>query len=340
MKAVAIVNPVCGRTRGSRLRAEALAELKRLFPGITVLETAMPGHAAELARGVSDADLVIAVGGDGTVREVGSGLVGTETPFAIVPAGSGNDFTKTAGIPSNVRQACHIARHCKPIKFDAVRLTPMLRPGTGHDSGWGHDPNPPGIWDRVPSPEPGGLCPEPTIFVNAAGFGFDAAVTAEASKSRHLQGLALYAAAVFRAVRDYACPKVRVRLEGKEWEQPVLMLAAANGRVYGGGMKIAPDAEPDDGLLDICVIEAVSRFTVYRRLPRFVAGTHTTLREVRMYRSPWLEVELVEDQEQLTEARHARLQLDGDLVPNETWRGFRLDVLPLALTVLAEKRTI
>lgn len=295
--AVAIVNPVCGRGRGTKLRARTLAELGRLFPDLTVRESSHPGAATGLARDCASAELVIAVGGDGTVREVGSGLIGTNTTLAIIPTGSGNDLAKTLGIPSDIREACRIARFGTARRIDAVRLTPL-----------GSSLTP---------------APQPLVFVNAAGFGFDAAVVAEATKLRALNGTPLYLAAVFRAVRKYDCPRVRIRLEGREWEQRILLLAAANGRIYGGGMKIAPRAEPDDGLLEICVIEAVGRLTIIRRLPRFVTGTHTSLKEVQMFRSSWLELEFLDP---------FRLQLDGDLQPSGC-RCFRLEVLPRSLAV-------
>lgn len=264
-----------------------------------MLESDRPGHAAELARVHQDADLLIAVGGDGTVREVASGIAGGKAEMAIIPAGSGNDFIKTAGIPQDIKAACRVARYGKVRRLDAVRVVLYRTDRSGQSA-------------------------RSEVFVNAAGFGFDAAVVAEAAKPGILSGLAMYLAAVFRTVRNFTCPSVRIRIEGREWEQRVLLIAAANGRIYGGGMKIAPEALPDDGLLDICVIRNVSRLTVYRRLPRFVAGTHVSLAEVTMYRSAWLELELLEP---------CPSQLDGDLQPETGPRTCRLEVIPSALQV-------
>jgi len=292
--ALAVVNPVAGRAHGARLRPRVVAELERLFPGIRVIETAYPGHATELLRG-ADADPAIVVGGDGTVREAAAALAGTNRTLGIVPVGSGNDLLKTLGVPGDPLAACRVCRDGQTRRIDVVRVRAE---GSG------------GLRD---------MC-----FVNAAGFGFDAAVVAEARKSTRLRGLPLYLAAVFRAVRSYNCPLARITVAGRVWEQRILMLAAANGRIYGGGMKIAPEALPDDGLVDVCVIDAVSRLTIYRRLPRFVAGTHVSLKEVSMYRAAELELEFLEP---------VMVQLDGDLVPDPTLRRFRLEVLPSALKV-------
>ncbi len=310
MPVVAIVNPAAGRGRGVLLRAVALAEMERLFPGLRVEQTNAPGHAIELARAAAGSELVIAVGGDGTVREVASGIAGTGTPLAVIPVGSGNDFVRTAGIPADVARACAVARSGTDRRYDMVRLSSS-------------------------SPDPSSPAPHPVLFANAAGFGFDAAVVSEARSLRRLRGLPLYLVAVLRAVRSYQCPEVRIVLPPgavatppgpDDWRQRILLLACANGRYYGGGMKIAPGARPDDGLLEVCVIEQVGRVKILRCLPRLVAGTHVTLKEVRMLRCPRLELELAEP---------TLLQLDGDLQPAPVSGRFALEALPGALTLRA-----
>jgi len=129
---------------------------------------------------------------------------------------------------------------------------------------------------------------------------------------------------VFRAVRNLSCPRMRVRTGEREWVQPILLLAAANGRFYGGGMNIAPEARADDGLLEVCVIDAVGRFTVLRRLPQLVAGTHGRLRETSFLRVPWLELEFLDP---------CPVQLDGDLF-RFAERRFRVEALPGALNIM------
>jgi len=163
-----------------------------------------------------------------------------------------------------------------------------------------------------------------TLFINAAGFGFDAAVAAEAMKLKHLRGLMLYVVAVLRAVKHYDCPETVIRTPEQEWRKPVLLVAAANGKFYGGGMKMAPAAEPDDGLLEVCIIDAVSRRRIYQCLPSFIRGTHLTLPEVTMVRAQSLVVE--------TRAGMP-VQLDGDRLDTGGATRFELTVLPRALGV-------
>jgi len=295
-RVIAIINPAAGRGHGARLRPLVLAELARRFSGLEVAQTTRPGHATELARQAVGADLVIAVGGDGTVREVVAGLAGTTTQLAIIPTGSGNDFLKTIGIPADPFAACRIAAEGRPRPVDAVRIQAA---GDGTE--------------------------RTLVYANAAGFGFDAKVAGEARRYKRLRGLPLYVAAVFRTVGEYQCPLVRISVNGRTWEQRILLIAAGNGRFYGGGMRIAPDAAADDGLLDICVCDALDRLTIYRYLPRLIKGTHVTLEEVAMLRAAKLGLDFLEP---------VMFQLDGDLQPDQGLRRFTLEVLPAALRVL------
>ncbi|MCX6843381.1 MAG: diacylglycerol kinase family lipid kinase [candidate division WOR-3 bacterium] len=305
-RVVAVVNPVAGKARGARLRAQAAAELMRLFPDMTFVESNAPGHASVLAQGARDAELIIAIGGDGTVREVVSGLMSatgpldslTPRPFpllAVVPVGSCNDLSRNVGIPADVIEACRAAREGKARPIDVIRVE---------------------MSDEATSRQ--------TYFINAAGFGFDAAVTAEAHKSKHLRGLPLYLVAIIRTLRNLECPLVRIRAGAFEAEQRVLMIAAANGRYYGGGMKVAPEAKPDDGLIEVCIADSMGRLSALRKLPRFVAGTHVTLKEVRMLHTPELELEFLEP---------VQVEFDGDLLVPQPFSRFRLTALPKAINL-------
>lgn len=295
---VAVVNPVAGRARGQELCRQALSELRRRFGELEIRESSAPGDGVVQARAVRDRKLVVAVGGDGTVREVAEGLVDGTAELAIVPVGSGNDFVKTAGVPRVVAAACRVAAEGRARAVDMVRMTMSGRAGT-----------------------------VVRHYINVAGFGFDAMVVAQAQRSRRLRGLALYVAAVFRAVRDYRCPPVRLATGDREWRQGILLCAAANGRLYGGGMRIAPAAEPDDGQLDVCVAEPMNRPEIIRALPRLVAGTHVTMKKVKMLRVPELTIELLEP---------TPVQLDGDVIDSSGFSVFHLQVRPAAVQVRVE----
>jgi len=306
-RVVAIVNPVAGKAPGAKLRARAVEELKRLFPDAEFIETSGPGHATALAQSAVDAELVIAVGGDGTVREVVCGLMTARSPIAnrqspfagpvlaVIPVGSCNDLPKNVGIPRDVIEACRVARDGKLRPIDVIRV---------EMSGAGHT--------------------QQTHFANAAGFGFDAVVTTEAQKSKHLRGMLLYLVAIVRTLRHLECPLVRIRTGDFGAEQRVLMIAAANGRYYGGGLKVAPEAQPDDGFIDVCIGWEMGWWSTLKKLPRFVAGTHVTLKEVRMLRTPELELEFLEP---------VQVELDGDVLSPQPFRRFLLTTLPRATSI-------
>jgi len=339
-RVVSIINPVAGKAQGAKLRARAVEELMRVFPDSLFLYTNGAGHATELARDARDAELIVAVGGDGTVREVISGLMtanseattkaqrheklgvepgaendpgaglvssclGGRTPvLAVVPVGSCNDLPRNVGIPSEVMEACRVARAGDTRPIDVVRVDMSDHGNT-----------------------------QQIYFANAAGFGFDAQVTTEAQKSKHLRGMLLYLVAIIRTLSHLECPLVRIRagelssgLAASQYtaERRVLMVAAANGQYYGGGLKVAPDARPDDGLLDVCIGWEMGWWSTLKKLPRFVAGTHVTLKEVKMLRGPELELEFLEP---------VQVELDGDVLSPQPFRRFRLTVLPKAINL-------
>ena len=330
-RVVSIVNPVAGKARGAKLRIKAADELKRLFPDAVFVESNAPGHATALARSAKDAELIIAVGGDGTVREVVSGLMsanpdvttktqshkeagaetavrpdsepdlvssclGGKTPLlAVIPVGSCNDLPKNVGIPPDVIEACRVAKEGRARPIDVIRV----EMSNDRDS-------------------------QQTYFANAAGFGFDAMVTTEAQKSKHLRGMPLYLVAIIRTLSHLECPLVRIRAGDFATEQRVLMIAAANGQYYGGGLKVAPEARPDDGLIDVCIGWEMGWWSTLMKLPRFVAGTHVTLKEVRMLRAPELNLEFLEP---------VQIELDGDVLSPQPFKRFRLTALPKAIGI-------
>jgi len=330
-RVVSIVNPVAGKAKGAKLRAKAIEELRRLFPDITFFDSTARGHATLLTQAARDAELIIAVGGDGTVREVVSGLMpanpdittkaqrhketgaatgarpdsepdlvssclGVKTPvLAVIPVGSCNDLARNVGIPSDVMEACRVAKEGRTSPIDVIRVEMSNQSSTRQ-----------------------------TYYANAAGFGFDAMVTTEAQKSKHLRGMLLYLVAIIRTLRHLECPLVRIRAGEFESEQRVLMIAAANGQYYGGGLKVAPDALPDDGLIEVCIGWEMGWWSTLKKLPRFVAGTHVALREVRMLRVPELALEFLEP---------VQVELDGDVLVPQPFRRFRLTALPQAIRI-------
>jgi diacylglycerol kinase (ATP) len=240
MRIVAIVNPISGAGMDSHAAGRRVAmirdELKRRGLDSTIHLTERAGHARELAAAAAaaHADLVIAWGGDGTVNEVGTGLTGTSTALGLIPAGSGNGLAGALGVPRDPRAA--IAR---------------------------------AIEGRTQAVDMGLMASRP--FFNVAGIGFDAHVARLFNtRSRGKRGRLPYVVLGVREGCKYVGRPYRVTLDGDaSMTTTAFLIAFANGREYGMGMRIAPGARLDDGLLEACVVTdrpVISRFLHARHL--------------------------------------------------------------------------
>ncbi|MBO8163419.1 MAG: diacylglycerol kinase family lipid kinase [Brevibacillus sp.] len=243
-----IVNSVSGNGKGQKVwkHVERLLLQKQIDYGVMFTEG--PRHATEIARRLAkekSASVIIAIGGDGTVHEVANGLAGSDIPLGSIPAGSGNDFARGLQIPKQSRQALEKALSGQKRKIDIV-------------------------------------CINDRMFINVAGIGFDgqvAKVTNQARYKRWLNRLGLgnfcYIFSFFNVLFRYQPADVTMVIDEREHTfSRVWMIAVANIPFYGGGMKICPHAQCDDGLLDICVVHGISRWKLLTLFPRVFRGTH------------------------------------------------------------------
>ena len=257
-----IVNPTAGNGRAARLVPWLRATLERR-PDADLRVTTRAGEAevlaAEAAAGGSDR--VIAVGGDGTVQEVVNGLLDarTDADLGVVPVGTGNDLARTLGLPTDPAEAWRVAIGATTRFIDVGRAIN----GAGRER-----------W-----------------FASAGGIGFDAQVAAAMAHRRGWQASrAGYLLTTLAEVRRFENRSVQISLDGEELERRVLLVAFANGAYYGGGMRIAPDARPDDGYLDVCVVGNISRVTALRQLSNLYRGTHVRHAAVTMHTARRVEV--------------------------------------------------
>jgi diacylglycerol kinase (ATP) len=253
-----IVNRVSGNGRGLVRWSKVEPVLKKKGIPYRVAFTERPGHATELAREAvkSGVQAVVAVGGDGTVHEVGNGLVETDVPFGYIPAGSGNDFATDQGIPRD------------PVKA----LERVLE----------HRPR------RVDTADFGGR-----VMISSIGVGFDGQVAKVVNNSRwkQLLGKGSYALGVLRELRRFQPTRVVLEVDGKvHREDGVWLIAIANISCYGGGMRICPEARNDDGLLDICLVRGISRLNLLRLFPLVFSGKHVNYPYIVMLRGSQITV--------------------------------------------------
>lgn len=243
-----ILNPAAGTgfsvTTMQRLE-EILAEKGTAY---RVCRTERPGHATEIAAELAQDPgvcAVISVGGDGTAGEVAAGMKGTGKPMGIIPAGTGNDFIKTAGIPNDPEKAMDLILEGKASPIDT---------GTVNDS----------------------------FFLNVCGTGFDVTVLdyAESEKEKH-RGLTPYFLGLLKAIAHYRSVRLTLTADGEKEEGQYLICSIANGRFIGGGIPICPAANVEDGLLDLVMIRNVRRWQIPFYLPGLMMSRDLKFRITR-----------------------------------------------------------
>lgn len=284
---VYIVNPRAGRGRSTRVVAELRDRLERRGLGGEILTTSGPGDATRLARKAADAGAtrVVAVGGDGTAHEVVNGVAGTSATFGLLPLGTGNDTALAMGIPSDPDAAIGVLADGHVSRVDLGRFD---------DGRW---------------------------FVNSLGLGFEAQVTIESTRIRGLRGFSVYLAAVARAMARLRCPELSIRIDGQERTGPRLLVCIGNGPRVGGGFLLTPDAVNCDGILDICIVDGMSRLRVVRTLPKAISGTHVTAPGVEMTRGRVIE---------LASPDGFPFHADGEVI-DANRRELRVEIVPAAL---------
>lgn len=248
-----LFNPVSGGGRGKATADSIVEALRRQGIAATEYPTRHAGHATALAQEAAQAgvELLLVVGGDGTLRDATAGLdaVGADLPVGLIPAGTGNDLARTLKLPRSQNAALEVALHGAERRLDLWR------------------------WNG-------------SLFVNVSGVGLDAAVATEVnSRSDRLRGAPAYIAALARVLPRFQPPQLRLEWPEGSWEGAAWLVAFGNGQCYGGGMRIAPNAIPDDGLLDVVVIEAVSRGELLRQFPLLFTGGHVKHPRVRTFRT-------------------------------------------------------
>lgn len=313
MTTLVIYNPHAGRGRVQAQWPQVAAALRAAGVDFEAAPTQGPLHATQLAREAAGKyAAVVVAGGDGTVHEAVNGLLQVSgehatPPLGIIPLGSGDDFVKVVppeaaigGKPYDWAEAVRKIARGQTRLFDAGRmLGDHLRPdlGTG-----------------------------PHYFVNSLDVGFGAHASRNFTTiPRFLKGLSAYLAAIFKTMVNYPVVHLRVQLDDQPpFEQATTMTVVSNGRCFGNGFWVCPDARPDDGLLDVMLADAIGRATILRLIPKLMNGTHVSEAVVKFKRAR--RVVLESDAPLIVEA-------DGELPYLETHR-LEITLLPGVLRLI------
>lgn len=288
-----IVNLIAGHGRCKELYPKVRAELDRRGIDYDLHFTNEPMEATDVSKMGLEAGFthIVAMGGDGTVNEVANGLNGVDATMCVIPAGNGNDFVRTMGIPA-----------------DPIRAIDVLESGTVRTIDLG-------------------LVAGERCVVNGLGIGIDAQVARDVLQMERLRGVPAYLSAAVKEVFRFKAFPVTLTAEGWTVELECLSLGVANGPYCGGGFKLAPRAEVDDGLIDVAAIGDFPRLERLFRLPQARAGKHLGLSQVH-YRQV----------ERVTIDSPAKLVAHIDGEPHRLDReAFDVSVLPNALRVLVPR---
>ncbi|MBI3929139.1 MAG: diacylglycerol kinase family lipid kinase [Armatimonadetes bacterium] len=289
---VAIVHPKAIRSRVWTAAAEAL----RTLGPVDVLTSERPAHSRELARDAPETELLVAVGGDGTVHEVVNGLMErTQRPaLGIVPLGTGNDFARSTNLPRDPAGIASMLAKRHTIPVDIGKLQCML-----------------------------GGSEREVYFIGNASLGFAGEVTRRAiSFPRFVPGTGIYLLALLLTLLRWRSRPALLEVDGQERPIPRLFnLNIANTRYYGGGMICAPQARPDDGVLDLVSME-LGLLQVLRAMPENYRGNFDRIPGV--FQASCRTVSLASDSPLL-------IQADGEIVGTTP---AKVEVLPAALNLV------
>ena len=217
------------------------------------------GDAVGIVESLPENALVAAVGGDGTVREVAAGCVGTERVMGVLPVGSGNDYVKALGVGTRLDEALRVLVEGRMKSVD-----------TGEANG-------------VP-------------FNNGLGIGFDAEVAAGvADAPKYLGGAGRYLWSVLKLLGGFQCHEATLTLDNdKVVETKTILVAAALGTTYGARFKLAPEAALDDGLFDVVWSEEINRAEVLRLVPMALRGTLLKNPKIHLARARTIQIDFAD----------------------------------------------
>ena len=308
-----IFNPAAGRGRGLATMPQVEAALRQAGLEFEVAATRAPLEAMKIAsQAPPHYSTVVCVGGDGTIHEIVNGLLrasGEEEtiPIGLVPLGTGDDFVKMlppetpiGRRPFDWRAAVGKIARGQTQLFDVGRIV-----GDGSLPGSGNGPQ---------------------YLINSMDLGFGALASLNlATIPKVFKGSFAYLAAVIKTMLNYPCLHMQLSLDDQlPFHQSSTLTAIMNGRCFGNGYWVCPDARADDGWLDLMVAQEVSRWTILRMIPKLMRGAHTGEPILRMYRARKV---VIESQEPLV------VEVDGE-TPFIAARHLEVEMLPKRLRLL------
>ncbi|MDP4281952.1 MAG: diacylglycerol kinase family lipid kinase [Bacteroidota bacterium] len=248
-KALFIINPISGVHNKKGLEELISSNLDKNKFDYSVKYSEAPGHAIELAsQAVKDGvEIIIAVGGDGTVNEVGQALVGTSAILGIIPCGSGNGLARHLKISTNRKKAIDVINKLNVKKIDTATVNGK-------------------------------------VFISIAGLGYDAYVARQFSKASK-RGFFTYFRIVSEEYIKYQPKKYTLEIDGKTIQRKALLITLANSNQFGNNVSISPRASVDDGFIDVCIVRRIPVFLLPFYVPMLFLKTFNKTHYIEIIRA-------------------------------------------------------
>lgn len=257
-----IVNPIAGGGKAKELIPLIKSNMDKNNKRYKIITTKKPGEAIYIAKEQSkNHDIIVAVGGDGTVNEVATGLIDNNGGvLGIIPGGTGNDMARSLDIPMEPIEALEVL--CKGYKRN-------MNIGSVNGS----------------------------YFLNISSIGFDAEVVKNnINIKKKIKSGFSYAISVIYTLFSFKRKRLEINIDGEILNDNVYLLAVGNGKYYGGGMKILPMAKIDDGYLDICIVSNLNKLKLLFLFPTIFKGNHIKFtKHVQIYRGKNIKVKSKEN---------------------------------------------
>jgi len=242
MRATLIINPAAGRGAGQKLSAAIVSHLAQLDIAVQPFYSDSPGGVTRLVKQQLHVqpEMLIVAGGDGSVHEAVNGWMqaGGGVPLAVIPIGTGNDFSKMLAAGPDWRAACQSIANRKTREVDVGRCNDFY-------------------------------------FANSLGIGFDAQVAQTANRMQWLRGNLVYGIAVVDTLLfRHRTPMVHLQNKIGTLDTAITLIAVSNGCCEGGAFQLAPHAKIDDGLFDVIVAQGLSRLGILALVPQVLRGKH------------------------------------------------------------------
>jgi len=268
-----IINPIAGKGKGSKIIPIIKEIMQDHGCSYEIKLTEKVGDAKRFAEEAKTQDFstIVSVGGDGTLHEVVNGMAEGPQKLGVIPSGTGNDFTRSLNIPLNIRESIEILVQQKSVFIDLGKLNEKY-------------------------------------FVNFCSVGLDALIAQEANKiKKYFSSTYAYIIGVIKALSKFKSINAELIIDDNKYKEKVMLIAVCNGSYYGGGMKIAPQAQFSDGMFDICIVRDMSKLKLLFLFPTIFKGKHIHYKEVKIYRGKSVQISSIE---------HINVNADGELINN------------------------